>query len=64
MFTATGQNWFYNEQWIKRDLKEILIQAGAVTLLVKVKAHRGDPVNEEADIRTEMGHHKEQKEVI
>ena len=27
------------------------VQAGAVTLLVKVKDHRGDPLNEEADIR-------------
>ena len=40
------------------------VQAGAVTLLVKVKDHRGDPLNEEAGIRTEMGHRKEQKEVI
>jgi hypothetical protein len=31
---------------------------------VKVKAHRGDPLNEEADIRAEMGRRKEQKEVI
>jgi ribonuclease HI len=40
------------------------VQAGAVTLLVKIKAHRGDPLNEEADIRAEMGHRKEQQEVI
>ncbi len=50
-------------------LKRIIIKlqkrvlVGAVTLLVKVKAHRGDPLNEEADIRTEMGRHKEIKEV-
>jgi hypothetical protein len=50
-------------------LKKIIIKlqkrvlAGAATLLVKVKDHRGDPLNEEADIRTEMGRHKEQKEV-
>jgi hypothetical protein len=50
-------------------LKKIIIklqkkvQVGTVTLLIKVKDHRGDPLNEEADIRTEMGHHKEQKEV-
>ncbi len=50
-------------------LKKIIIKlqkrviAGAATLLVKVKAHRGDPLNEEADIRAEMGLHKEQKEV-
>ena len=39
-------------------LKKIIIKlqkrvlAGAATFLVKVKAHRGDPVNEEADIRS------------
>ena len=50
-------------------LKKIIIklqkrvQEGAATLLVKVKAHRGDPLNEETDIRSEMGHRKEQKEV-
>jgi ribonuclease HI len=50
-------------------LKEIIIklqkrvQTGAATLLFKVKAHRGDPLNEEADLRTEMGHHKEQDKV-
>jgi ribonuclease HI len=50
-------------------LKRIIIKlqkrvlAGAVTLLVKVKAHRGDPLNEEADIRAEMGRRKEIKEV-
>jgi hypothetical protein len=27
------------------------VQAGATTLLVKVKTHRGDPLNEEVDIR-------------
>jgi ribonuclease HI len=49
-------------------LKKIIIKlqrrvlAGAATLLVKVKTHRGDSLNEEADIRTEMGHHKEIKE--
>ena len=36
---------------------------GAATLLVKVKPHRGDPRNEESDIRSEIGHLKEQKEV-
>ena len=39
-------------------------QAGATTLLIKVKAHRGDPLNEEADIRAEMGRLKEYKETI
>jgi hypothetical protein len=39
------------------------VQEGVATLLVKVKTHRGDPLNEEADIRTEMGLPKEQKEV-
>ena len=33
------------------------------TSLVKVKVHRGDPLNKETDIRSEMGHHKEQKEM-
>jgi hypothetical protein len=50
-------------------LKEIIIKlqkrvlAGAATFLVKVKTHRGDPLNEETDIRSEMGLHKELKEV-
>jgi hypothetical protein len=39
------------------------VQARAATLLIKVKDHRGDPLNEEADIRAEMGRRKEQKEV-
>ncbi len=52
-------------------LKKIMLKlqtqrgpAGAATLLVKVKSHRGDPLNEEADIRAEMGRRKEQKEFI
>jgi hypothetical protein len=50
-------------------LKRIIIKlqkrvlAGGVTLLIKVKAHRGDPLNKEADIRAEMGRHKAIKEV-
>ena len=40
------------------------VLAGAATLLIKVKAHRGDPLNEEADIRAEMGRRKEEKEKI
>jgi hypothetical protein len=47
----------------KKFKLQMRVQAGAATLLVKIKAHRGDPLNEEADIRAEMGHHKEQKEV-
>jgi ribonuclease HI len=39
------------------------VLAGVATLLVKVKGHRGDPLNEEVDIRTEMGLRKEHKEV-
>ena len=36
-----------------------------MTLLIKVKTHRGDdPLNEESDVRTEMGRLKEQKETI
>ena len=30
------------------------VKAGAATLLIKVKAHRGDPLNEEADILAEI----------
>ena len=50
-------------------LKKIVIKlqkrvlSGSATLLVKVKSHRGGHLNEEGDIRTEMGLHKEQKEV-
>ena len=36
------------------------VKAGASTLLIKVKAHRGDPLNEEADIRTEIARLKEE----
>ena len=38
------------------------VKAGAATLLIKVKAHRGDPLNEESDIQAEMGRLKEDKE--
>ena len=47
-------------------LKEIVIKlqkrvlAGAVTLPIKVKAHRGDPLHEEAYIRAALGRLKEQ----
>ena len=40
------------------------VQVGATTLLIKVKTHRGGPLNEEADIRAEMGRLKEYKETI
>ncbi len=30
------------------------LKAGTATLLIKVKVHRGDPLNEESDIRAEM----------
>ena len=40
------------------------VETGATTLLIKVKAHRGDPLNEEADIRAELGRLKEYKETI
>ena len=42
-------------------LKKIVIKlrkwvlVGAATLLINVKAHRGDPLDEEADIRAELG---------
>ena len=38
------------------------VKAGAATLLIKVKTHRGDPLNEETDIRAEMGRLKEDDE--
>ena len=38
------------------------VQAKAGTLLLKVKTHRGCPLNEEADIRTEMGRMKPEQE--
>ena len=31
------------------------VEVGVTTLLIKVKDHRGDPLNEETDIRTELG---------
>jgi hypothetical protein len=41
------------------------VEAGATTLVIKVKEpHRGDPLNEEADIRAELGRHKEYKKTI
>ncbi len=40
------------------------VETGEATLLIKVKAHRGDPWNEEADIRSELGRRKEYKETI
>ena len=38
------------------------VKAKAATLLIKVKAHRGCPLNEEADIRAELGRMKQEKE--
>ena len=38
------------------------VKAGAATLMIKVKTHRGDPLNEETDIRTEMDRLKEESE--
>jgi hypothetical protein len=40
------------------------VEAGEGTLLIKVKDHRGDPLNEEVDIRAELGRRKEYKETI
>ena len=40
------------------------VDEGATTLLIKVKAHRGNPLNEETDIRAELDHLKEYKETI
>jgi hypothetical protein len=38
------------------------VKAKVSTLLIKVKAHRGCPLNEETDIRTEMGRMKKEQE--
>ncbi len=38
------------------------VKAKAATLLIKVKAHLGCPLNEEADIRAEMGRMKKEQE--
>jgi hypothetical protein len=38
------------------------VKAKAATLLIEVKAHRGCPLNEETDIRAEMGRMKEEQE--
>ena len=40
------------------------VKAGVATLLIKVKAHTGDPLNEEADVKPEMGRIKKEKEKI
>ena len=38
------------------------VQAKSGTLMLKVKAHRGCPLNEEADIRAEMGRRKPEQQ--
>ncbi len=40
------------------------MEAGAATLLIKVKTHRGDPLNEESDIRAALVRRKAYKETI
>ena len=40
------------------------VEEETVTLLIKGKTHRGDPLNEEPDIRSELGRLKEYKETI
>ena len=40
------------------------VEAGATTLQIKVKDHRGHPLNEETDIRVELDRLKEYKEMI
>jgi hypothetical protein len=40
------------------------VQAKSATVLLKVKAHRGCPLNEEADIGAEMGRRKQEQEKI
>ena len=49
-------------------LKDIIIKlqkrvkTGVATLLIKVKTYRGEPLNEETDIRSEIGRLKEESE--
>jgi hypothetical protein len=38
------------------------VKAKVATLLIKVKSHRGCPLNEEEDIRVEMGRMKQENE--
>jgi hypothetical protein len=38
------------------------VKAKEATLLIKVKTHRGCPLNEETDIRAEMGRMKQEQE--
>jgi hypothetical protein len=38
------------------------VKTKVVTLLIKVKVHRGCPLNEEEDIRAEMGRMKQEQE--
>jgi hypothetical protein len=38
------------------------VESKETTLLIKVKAHRGSPLNEETDIRSEMGRMKKEQE--
>ena len=40
------------------------VEEGATSLMIKVKDHWGDPLNEETDIRTELDRLKEYKETI
>ena len=49
---------------ILRRILEVLrerIEAGASTFLSKIKAHRGEPMNEEADTLAEVGREKEKE---
>jgi hypothetical protein len=40
------------------------VETGATTLMIKSQTLRGDPLNEEEDIRAELGRLKEYKETI
>ena len=49
---------------ILRRILEVLrvrIEAGAATFLIKIKAHRGEPMNEEADTLAEVRKEKEKE---
>ena len=49
--------------WSK-GYQSTILETGATTLLINVKDHREDPLNEETDIRAELGRLKEYKETI
>jgi hypothetical protein len=43
-------------------LQRVKVKVKATTLLIKVKAHHGCPLNEEEEIQAEMGRMKQEEE--